>query len=84
MPWDQALDIILRSKGLAKRQDGNVIMVAPSEEIAAREKLELEAQKQIDELEPLQTEFIQVNYAKASDLATLVKAEENSHAIRAR
>lgn len=78
VPWDQALDIILRSKGLAKRQDGNVIMVAPSEEIAAREKLELEAQKQIDELEPLQTEFIQVNYAKATDLSTLVKAEENS------
>ena len=52
-------------------------MVAPSEEIAAREKLELEAQKQITELAPIQTEFIQVNYAKASEIATLLKKEEN-------
>ncbi len=78
VPWDQALDIILRSKGLAMRQAGNVVMVAPSEEIAAREKLELEAQQQITELAPLQTEFVQVNYAKASDLADLLKAKENS------
>jgi len=78
VPWDQALDIILKSKGLAMRQAGNVIMVAPSEEIAAREKLELEAAKQVTELAPLQTEFIQVNYAKALDIATLMKAEENS------
>ena len=53
VPWDQALDIILKTKGLAMRQTGNVMLVAPSEEIAAREKLELEAQKQIEELEPL-------------------------------
>ena len=78
VPWDQALDIILKSKGLAKREQGNVIMVAPSEEIAAREKLELEAQKQITELAPLQTEFMQVNYAKASEIANLLKQEENS------
>ena len=78
VPWDQALDIILKSKGLAMRQAGNVIMVAPSEEIAAREKLELEAAKQITELAPLQTEFVQVNYAKATDIAALLKAEENS------
>ncbi len=78
VPWDQALDIILRAKGLAKREQGNVIMVAPSEEIAAREKLELEAQKQITELAPLTTEFVQVNYAKASEIAKLLKAEENS------
>ena len=78
VPWDQALDIILKSKGLAKREQGNVIMVAPSEEIAAREKLELEAQKQITELAPLKTEFMQVNYAKASDIAALLKQEENS------
>ncbi|MDX1432566.1 MAG: type IV pilus secretin PilQ [Gammaproteobacteria bacterium] len=78
VPWDQALDIILRTKGLAMRQTGNVILVAPTEEIAAREKLELEAQKQIEELAPLRSEFIQVNYAKASSLATLLKAEENS------
>ena len=78
VPWDQALDIILKSKGLAMRQAGNVIMVAPSEEIAAREKLELEAAKQITELAPLQTEFVQVNYAKATDIAAILKAEENS------
>jgi type IV pilus assembly protein PilQ len=78
VPWDQALDIILKSKGLAMRQVGNVIMVAPHEEIAAREKLELESEKQIKELEPLRTEFIQVNYAKADELAGLIKAEANN------
>ncbi len=75
VPWDQALDIILKSKGLGMRQVGNVVMVAPSEEIATREKLELEAQKQLQELAPLRTEFIQVNYAKAKDLAELIKSE---------
>jgi type IV pilus assembly protein PilQ len=78
VPWDQALDIVLKSRGLAMRKVGNVIMVAPTEEIAAREKLELEAEKQRVELAPLQTEFIQVNYAKAADLAGLLKAPENS------
>ncbi|MCH9673844.1 MAG: type IV pilus secretin PilQ, partial [Gammaproteobacteria bacterium] len=78
VPWDQALDIILKTKGLAMRQQGNVVLVAPTEEIAAREKLELEAQKQITELAPLQTEYVQVNYAKAESLAALVKAEENT------
>ena len=78
VPWDQALDIILRSKGLAKRELGNVIMVAPSEEIATREKLELESQRQITELAPLQTEYVQVNYAKATEIASLLKAEGNS------
>ncbi len=78
VPWDQALDIILRSKGLAMREAGNVIMVAPAEEIATREKLELEAQKQVKELAPLHTEFVQVNYAKAEDIAKLLKAEKNS------
>jgi type IV pilus assembly protein PilQ len=78
VPWDQALDIILKSKGLAKRQNGNVIMVAPAEELAAREKLELEAQKQVSDLAPLQTEYMQVNYAKASDIATLLKQDQNS------
>ncbi|MBI2802232.1 MAG: type IV pilus secretin PilQ [Gammaproteobacteria bacterium] len=77
VPWDQAMDLILKTKGLGQRQSGNVIMVAPQEEIAAREKLELESQKQIEELAPLKTEFVQVNYAKASDLATLLKAETN-------
>lgn len=78
VPWDQALDIILKSKGLGMRKDGNVILVAPQAEIAAREKLELEASKQIEELAPLQTEFLQVNYAKAGELADLIKAEENN------
>ena len=78
VPWDQALDIILKSKGLGMRKDGNVILVAPQEEIAAREKLELEANKQIEDLAPLQTEFMQVNYAKADELASLIKAESNN------
>ena len=77
VPWDQALDIILKSKGLGMRKDGNVILVAPRQEIAAREKLELEANKQVEELAPMQTEFLQINYAKASDLATLIKADKN-------
>ena len=75
VPWDQALDIILRSKGLAMRQTGNVIMVAPSQELAAQEKLELESQKQIEELAPLRSEFIQVNYAKAAELSAMLKSE---------
>lgn len=78
VPWDQALDIILKAKGLGMRQNGNVIMIAPTEEIAAREKLELEAQNQINELAPLVTEYIAISYAKAADLATLIKSQENS------
>ncbi len=78
VPWDQALDIILKSKGLAKRQTGNVMLVAPAEEIAAREKLELEAKKQIVELSPLESETIQINYAKASKLAKLFKKKGTS------
>ncbi|MCU7803507.1 MAG: type IV pilus secretin PilQ [Candidatus Thiodiazotropha sp. (ex Lucinoma borealis)] len=77
VPWDQALDIILKSKGLTKRQIDNVIMVAPTEEVAAREQLELESQQKIEELAPLRSDFIQVNYAKAEDLALLLKSEEN-------
>jgi type IV pilus assembly protein PilQ len=78
VPWDQALDIILKTKGLAMRQTGNVMLIAPSEEIAAREKLELESQKQIEELEPLYSEFMQINYAKADVIATLLKNPETS------
>jgi type IV pilus assembly protein PilQ len=78
VPWDQALDIILKTKGLSMRQTGNVIMVAPTQEVAAQEKLELESRQQIEELAPLRSEFIQVNYAKASDLAALLKSEENN------
>jgi type IV pilus assembly protein PilQ len=78
VPWDQALDIILKTKGLSMRQTGTVIMVAPTQEIAAQEKVELESRQQIQELAPLRSEFIQVNYAKASDLAALLKSEENN------
>ncbi len=78
VPWDQALDIILKSKGLGMRQAGNVIMVAPQEEIAQREKLELETEKQLAELAPLKTEFIEINYAKAAEIANLLKAKENN------
>ena len=77
VPWDQAFDIILKTKGLSKRQEGTVVLVAPTEEIAAREKLELEANQQIEELAPLRTEFVQVNYAKAKDLADLLKSQDN-------
>lgn len=78
VPWDQALDIVLKTKGLAMRKNNEVILVAPSEEIAAREKLELESQKQIEELAPLYSEFIQVNYAKAVDIAELIKGTEGN------
>jgi len=75
VPWDQALDIVMTTKGLDMRQNGNVIIVAPAEEIAARETADLEAQQAISELEPLYSEFLQVNYAKAADLATLISAD---------
>jgi len=78
VPWDQAMDIILKTKGLAQRRAGNVILIAPTDEIAAREKLELESRKQVEELERLRTEFIKVNYAKAADMAALLKQEDNS------
>ncbi|MGD8418641.1 MAG: type IV pilus secretin PilQ family protein, partial [Pseudomonadales bacterium] len=71
VPWDQALELILKTKGLDQRQVGNVLLVAPAAEIAAREKLELENQKQISELAPLQTEFIQIRYASATQLFEL-------------
>ncbi|OUR82233.1 pilus assembly protein PilQ [Cycloclasticus sp. 46_120_T64] len=74
VPWDQALDIILKSKGLAKRISGNVMMVGPQAEVAAQEKLELEAKKQVVELSPLLTEFFEVSYAKAADLVTILSS----------
>ncbi|MFT7413623.1 MAG: type IV pilus assembly protein PilQ [Methylophagaceae bacterium] len=72
VPSDQALDIILKTKGLAMRQNGNVMLIAPASEIAAREKQELAAQNQLIELEPLYSEIIEINFAKATDLATLL------------
>jgi type IV pilus assembly protein PilQ len=77
VPWDQAMDIILKTKGLSMRRNDNVVLVAPTEEIAAREKLELESQQQIAELAPLRSELVQVNYAKAADLAALLKSSDN-------
>ncbi|WP_090387706.1 type IV pilus secretin PilQ [Pseudomonas anguilliseptica] len=74
VPWDQALDLVLKTKGLDKRKIGNVLLVAPADEIAARERQELESQKQIAELAPLRRELIQVNYAKASDMAKLFQS----------
>ncbi len=78
VPWDQALDIILRTKGLGLQQQGNVMLIAPLDEIAARAKAEGEATKQKDEGAPLRSEIIQVNYAKASDMAALLKAGSKS------
>lgn len=77
VPWDHALDIIMKTKGLAKRQMGNVLLVAPSEEIAAREKLELQTNQQVADLAPLRSEYIQINYATAQAIATLLKSEGN-------
>ena len=74
VPWDQALDLVLKTKGLDKRQTGNVLLVAPAAEITAREQQELESQKQIAELAPLRRELIQINYAKASDIAKLFQS----------
>ncbi len=76
VPWDQALDLILKTKGLDKRQIGNVLLVAPADEIAAREKLELETTKQIAELAPVRLDIIQVNYAKAADVVALIEADK--------
>jgi type IV pilus assembly protein PilQ len=74
VPWDQALDIVLRTKGLDMRKKDNVILVAPQAELAANEKALLEAQKDIQELAPLRTEFLTVNYAKAAEIARIVKS----------
>jgi type IV pilus assembly protein PilQ len=72
VPWDQALDLILKTKGLDKRTVGNVMLVAPADEIAARERLEMESNNQSEKLAALRSEFIQVNYAKASDMLGLI------------
>ncbi|WOG29293.1 type IV pilus secretin PilQ family protein [Endozoicomonas sp. 8E] len=75
VPWDQALDIVLKSKGLDKRLEGNVLTVAPAEEIAARERQQLENDKQIRELAPVYTDLIQINYADAEEIATVLAGE---------
>lgn len=73
VPWDQALDLVLKSHGLASRQEGNVIVVAPASELANIERQELEAREQMEVLAPLTTEYVQVRYARASDLAALLR-----------
>ena len=77
VPWDQALDLILKTKGLDKRQVGNVLMVAPAAEIAERERQEIETQKQLQELAPLQTEFIRIRYANARELFKLFEDDDD-------
>jgi len=74
VPWDQALDLILKTRGLDSRKIGNVLMVAPAQEIAERERLEIEANKQLAELAPLQSEFIRIRYAKAANVVGLFAA----------
>ena len=74
VPWDQALELVLKTKGLDSRTIGNVLMVGPAEEIAERERQEIEANKQIAELAPLQAEFIRIRYAKAADIVQLFEA----------
>ncbi len=81
VPWDQALDIIMKTKGLDKRQIGNVLMVAPAEELAAREKLELESRQQISELAPLRTEFIEVRYASAPEIFALFESSGEGEGV---
>ena len=74
VPWDQALDTIMQTKGLARREQGNVVWIAPAEEIANQERLALEASRQVSELEPLVSDLIQINYAKAEDIGELLKS----------
>ncbi|MGK9065916.1 type IV pilus secretin PilQ [Stutzerimonas chloritidismutans] len=81
VPWDQALDLVLKTKGLDKRQVGNVLLVAPADEIAARERQELESQRQIAELAPLRREVVQVNYAKAADIAQLFQSVTDKEGV---
>ncbi len=78
VPWDQALHVILQDKGLGQVREGNVILVAPQPELAARQKAEYAAEHAVQQLEPLRSEYLQINYAKASDLATLIKSQSSS------
>jgi len=76
VPWDQALDIILQAKGLSKRKNGNVVLIAPTDELAAKEKLALEAQNAVSDLEPVRTESFALSYAKAEDLKKLLSDKD--------
>ena len=79
VPWDQALDIILKSKGLSKRESGTVMLIAPSEEIAAQEKIDLEARQSITELAPIRTVFFTINFAKVTELVALFTGDESTN-----
>jgi type IV pilus assembly protein PilQ len=76
VPWDQALDIILQAKGLSKRKNGNVVLIAPTDELAAKEKLALEAQAAVSDLEPVRTESFALSYAKAEDIRKLLSDKD--------
>ncbi|MBE8167023.1 MAG: type IV pilus secretin PilQ family protein, partial [Shewanella sp.] len=78
VPWDQALEKILQIKGLGKRLDGNILMIAPAEELAIRESQELKNKQEVEELAPTYTEYIQINYAKAAVIAELLKNEDST------
>jgi type IV pilus assembly protein PilQ len=78
VPWDQALDIILQTRGLDMRKNGNVVWIAPRDELATKEKITLESQQQITELEAVRTETFQLNYAKAVDVAKVVRDDKQS------
>lgn len=75
VPWDQALDIILRTKGLDKRVNGNVVIIAPRDELAAKEKLELESRQQLADLEDIATEFIRLNYLRANEAQAILEGQ---------
>ena len=77
VPWDQALDIILKAKGLSKRESGTVMMIAPSEEIAAQEKIDLEAQQSVSELAPIRSAFFTINFAKVTELAGIFTGQSS-------
>ena len=78
VPWDQALNMILKIKGLDKREEGNILLIAPSEELSARETQQLQSQQQVADLAPLASHNIQINYAKAVELAPILKSEDSS------
>ena len=84
VPWDQALDIILQAKGLGMRRSGNVLWIAPKDEIAAKEKLELESNAAIQNLEPLRTQSFQLNYSKAADIAVQLTGSGSSRILTTR
>ena len=84
VPWDQVLDIVLTTKGLDMRRNGNAILVAPAEELAARERSAVDERFAAESLQPLQTAFIQVNYAKAADLANLISGSGHNPMISTR